>query len=100
MPGDRRDEDLRDLGRAAAGLDTVLVKEHEHYRRGRAAGEIARLIGEGLEAGGLAPERREVVMREPDAVARALELMEEGDVVLVLADDAAAVLAQLEPLLA
>jgi cyanophycin synthetase len=97
MPGDRRDEDLRELGRAASGLDYVIAKEHPKYLRGRPAGGVARLIGEGLEEGGLPPERWETVLSEPEAVARALEMMEDGDLVLIVADDTAAVLAQLQP---
>ena len=96
-PGDRRDEDLRELGRAASGLDYVIAKEHPKYLRGRPAGSVARLIGEGLEEGGLPPERWETVLSEPDAVARALEMMADGDLVLIVADDTAAVLAQLQP---
>jgi cyanophycin synthetase len=98
MPGDRRDEDLRELGGIAAGLDHVVVKEHDRYRRGRAAGEVSRLIGEGLEAGGLPADRWETVLREPEAVAHALGLVEEGDLLVILADDTADVLAQLRPL--
>ncbi|MDP9348332.1 MAG: cyanophycin synthetase, partial [Gemmatimonadota bacterium] len=98
MPGDRRDEDLRELGASAAGLDYVIIKEHPHYRRGRRPGEGAGLIAEGLRAVGFPPDAYETVLPEPEAVARALEIMEEGDLVLVLADDTTAVLAQVEPL--
>jgi len=98
MPGDRRDEDLRELGELVAGLDYVVVKEHEHYRRGRAPGEVSRLIGEGLERGGLGAERRESVFAEGAAVDRAVELMQPGDLAVILADDVTAVLAQLRPL--
>ena len=97
MPGDRRDEDLRELGQAAAGMDYVIAKEHPKYLRGRPAGGVARLIGEGLEEGGLPPERWQTVLSEPEAVERALEMMEDGDLVLIVADDTAAVLAQLQP---
>jgi cyanophycin synthetase len=97
MPGDRRDEDLRELGRAAAGFDYVIAKEHPKYLRGRAAGEVARLIGEGLADAGTPPERWEAILSEPDAVEHALGMMRDGDLVLVVADDTAAVLAQLRP---
>lgn len=97
MPGDRRDEDLRELGRAASGLDYVIAKEHPKYLRGRQAGDVARLIGEGLQEAGLSPERWETVLSEPKAVARALEMMQDGDIVLIVADDTAAVLAQVQP---
>ena len=97
MPGDRRDEDLRELGQAAAGFDYVIAKEHPKYLRGRAPGGVARLIGEGVEAGGLGPDRWETVLSEPEAVDRALALMQDGDLVLIVADDTAGVLAQLQP---
>jgi cyanophycin synthetase len=100
VPGDRRDDDVREVGLVAAPLDYVIVKEHEVYRRGREPGEVARLIGEGLEAGGLLPDAHEVVLSEPEAVERALSLMREGDLVVILADEPAAVLAQLQPHLA
>jgi cyanophycin synthetase len=98
MPGDRRDDDLRELGRAAATLDFVIAKEHPAYARGRAPGEVARLIREGLEAGGLPADRHESVLDETEAVARALDMMEDGDVVVIVADDTDAVLAQIQPL--
>ena len=96
MPGDRRDEDLRELGEIVSVLDYVVVKEHEKYTRGRPAGEVVRLIAEGLEAGGLAPDAHEAVLPEPEAVARALEIMRPGDLVVVLADDSLDVLAQVQ----
>ncbi|HEX8243238.1 MAG TPA: cyanophycin synthetase, partial [Longimicrobium sp.] len=98
MPGDRRDDDLRELGRIVSVLDYVVVKEHEQYRRGRAPGEVARLIAEGLQAGGLGADRREEIHPEPQAVARAVEIMQPGDVVVILADEPLSVLAQLQPL--
>jgi cyanophycin synthetase len=98
MPGDRRDEDLRELGEIVSVLDYVVVKEHHKYRRGRPAGDVARLIAEGLEAGGLPSDAHEAVLPEPVAVARALEIMRPGDVVVILADDWLDVLAQVKSL--
>ncbi len=98
MPGDRRDEDLHELGRIASVLDYVIAKEHAHYRRGRAPGESAARIAEGLAAGGMGADRYETVWEEPEAVARALEMMQPGDLVVILADDLSAVMAQLQPL--
>jgi cyanophycin synthetase len=98
MPGDRRDEDLRELGQIVSVLDHVVVKEHAAYLRGRPQGQVIQLIGEGLDAGGLGPDRRDAVPEEPAAVARALEIMEPGDLVVILADDVTDVLTQLQPL--
>jgi UDP-N-acetylmuramyl tripeptide synthase len=85
-PGDRRDDDLRAVGRLSAKLDHVIIKE-DSYRRGREPGAIAALIGEGLEAGGMSRDRYEIIYDETDAIRRAIELMYENDLALVLADD-------------
>jgi cyanophycin synthetase len=92
-PGDRRDEDIRELGRLAARLDHVIVKE-DTDRRGREVGEIAGLVREGLVAGGLAESEIEVVAEEMDAVDRAISLLDDHDVGVILADDVRGVLEQ------
>jgi cyanophycin synthetase len=96
-PGDRRDEDIRGVGALCAGLDRVVVKEDDD-RRGRRPGEVADLLADGLLAAGFPSERIEAVHTESEAVAHALSLVGEGDLLVVLADDVAGVLAQLRPL--
>ncbi len=86
-PGDRRDEDVRAVGRAAAAaFDLVLLREDDD-RRGRAPGETAALLRQGLLAAGF-PAARIVpgVLGEEASVERALVLAEAGDLVIVLAD--------------
>jgi cyanophycin synthetase len=90
-PGDRRDDDLRTLGRLTARLDHVVVKEDSDLR-GRARGEIARLIREGLAEGGLAADQVEEVLDEAEAVRHTVALLEDGDLALVTAVDVPAVL--------
>lgn len=92
-PGDRRDEDLRAVGRIVSGLDRVIVKEDDDPR-GREPGDIARLIIEGLESGGLPRDRVEIVDEESEAVEHALLSMRDNDLVVILADDVPAVLGQ------
>src|SRR5688572_6435620 len=96
-PGDRRDEDLRALGRAAAGLDVAVLKEDDNLR-GRRPGEAMGLLREGLIEGGMRPEQIELVANELQAVARGLELMRERDLVVILAADVPRVLERLQPL--
>ena len=91
-PGDRRDEDVREVGRLCARLDRVVLKEDQD-RRGRAPGEVAGLLEEGLREGGLGSDRIETVFAEQDAVARALGRMQEGDLLVVLAEHVSTVLA-------
>src|SRR5689334_14019751 len=69
VPGDRRDDDIRGAGRLCARFDRVIIKE-DIDRRGRAPGEIAALLSEGLVAGGLEPDRIEVRYEEGEAVRR------------------------------
>ncbi|HEX5726753.1 MAG TPA: Mur ligase family protein, partial [Longimicrobiaceae bacterium] len=95
-PGDRRDEDIRQVGRLAAVLDRVIVKE-DYDLRGRREGEVARLVIDGLREGGLHGDQIEVVPSEVEAVLQAVAALEEGDLLLVLADEVPAVLAALRP---
>ncbi|HEU4452067.1 MAG TPA: cyanophycin synthetase [Longimicrobium sp.] len=96
VPGDRRDEDIREVGRLCAGLDSVVVKE-DADRRGRPDGEVSRLVIEGLRKGGLHGDQIEVVADEAAAVERALSRLGEGELMVVLADDVPGVLAQIRP---
>jgi cyanophycin synthetase len=96
-PGDRRDEDIRAVGRLATGLDHVIVKEDDDTR-GRARGATAELLVEGLRAAGVPADRIEVVHSERDAVERAIFLLETNDLAVVLADDVRGVLEQVRAL--
>jgi cyanophycin synthetase len=99
VPGDRRDEDLREVGRLCAGLDLAIFKEHAHYRRGRPPGETARIMAEGALSAGMPPDRVWSFDDEEAAVAATLDVMQGGDVVALIADDAFAVREQLRPYL-
>jgi cyanophycin synthetase len=96
-PGDRRDEDLRTIGRLSSKLDRVIVRE-DKYRRGREPGQVSALIIEGLREGGMTDNQFEVIYNESEGLARAISQMEDNDLVFVLADDVPAVLTQLQTL--
>jgi cyanophycin synthetase len=84
-PGDRRDEDIRNLGRLTSKLDYVIVRE-DCDRRGRAVGEAASLIKAGLLEGGMSEDRIEIVHDELQAVDRVASMVRDGDLVIILAD--------------
>jgi cyanophycin synthetase len=87
--GDRRDDDIRELGRVAArGFEMFVLKEDDN-RRGRAPGETAGLLREGLLAGGVAPERILEMLDEPAAVELGLSTAQPGDLLVIFADDVA-----------
>src|SRR5256714_1705547 len=86
-PGDRRDEDMRELGRVAASLfDAVIVREDANPR-GRRRGEIGQHGMEGIKA---AAESRvqsaEIIIDETPAIDAALGRARAGDVVLLCVD--------------
>jgi cyanophycin synthetase len=96
-PGDRRDEDLLTVGRLASKLDHVIVRD-DKYRRGREPGEISRIIAEGLREGGMPEDRIEVVHNEAEALDHAMSIMQDNDLVFVLADEVPVVLEQVRRL--
>ncbi|HET7082268.1 MAG TPA: cyanophycin synthetase [Candidatus Limnocylindria bacterium] len=89
--GDRRDEDIVELGKiAAAHFDTIIVREDAN-NRGRPRGETAELIERGVRAGiaeGARCTNVETVLDEMEATRYALDMGHEGDVVVVCVDHA------------
>ncbi|HEX8280527.1 MAG TPA: Mur ligase family protein, partial [Chthoniobacterales bacterium] len=84
--GDRRDEDIIQLGElAGAMVDHLIVKEDESLR-GRPSGEAAGLIKEGARRAGLAESKITVILPEPEAVDAALRMAEPRDLVVIFAD--------------
>ena len=89
--GDRRDEDIVELGRIAAEhFDRIIVREDANTR-GRRRGETAALIERGVHAAMVAGARCsgvETVLNELEATRYALDLGREGDVIVVCVDHA------------
>jgi cyanophycin synthetase len=87
--GDRRDEDIVELGlTAAAYFDEIVIREDEN-NRGRPRGNTAALIEQGVR--GAAESRVEsvtTVLDELEATRHALDIAREGDVVVVCVDHA------------
>ncbi len=82
-PGDRRDENLRELGRVAGrGFTRLFIKE-DHDKRGRRPGEVAELLLRGAIEGGAPPEGVTVILDEEEAVLTACRGTQGGDVVVV-----------------
>jgi cyanophycin synthetase len=92
IPGDRRDEDQRDYGAIAAGaFDEIIVREDKNLR-GRAPGETASNVIEGVRAakatGTARVTRADKVLEEMTAVRTALRRAIPGDLVVACVDDA------------
>ncbi|MEP7059874.1 MAG: cyanophycin synthetase [Actinomycetota bacterium] len=97
--GDRRDEDMRELGRVAARyFDEVIVRE-DARPRGRERGETAALIMEGVEEAVSAGARAgsvEIVLDEMEASRLALDRSRPGDLVVLCVDHATEVFREIE----
>ncbi len=97
--GDRRDEDMTELGVIAAQhFDVVIVREDEALR-GRERGDIAALVTEGVKtamAEGSRCKQVETVLDEIKAVRRAMSRANKGDLVVVCVDKHGQVMSELE----
>jgi cyanophycin synthetase len=87
--GDRRDEDIREIGRTAARyFDEIIIREDAN-NRGRPVGGTAALIEEGIRSAPGGESRVtsiSTVLDELEATRRALDMAKEGDVVVVCVD--------------
>jgi cyanophycin synthetase len=98
-PGDRRIEDMRELGRVAARyFDEIVIREDRNLR-GRKPGETAGRILEGVReaiAAGARVGSAEIVLGEMEAIRRALDRSRPGDLVVLCVDYATEVWKELE----
>ncbi len=85
QPGDRTDAAISDFAAAVArsGVASVSVWETEALLRGRAPGEITRVLVRALRRAGLAPAAIARARDEASALRRALGSARAGDVVVV-----------------
>src|SRR4029079_17876293 len=95
MPGDRRDEDMRDYGSLAAGaFDEIIVRE-DRSLRGREPGVTATLVADGVrrakEKGTGRTQRIDKILNEMQAVKTALRRANPRDLVVMCVDDSVAV---------
>ncbi len=97
--GDRRDEDMRELGEVAARhFDVVIVREDEALRR-RERGDTSGLVAEGVRRAmddGARCKQVEVIVEEIDAVRHAMSRANYGDLVILCVDQHQRVMAELE----
>jgi cyanophycin synthetase len=85
-PGDRRDEDIREIAQIASGHFDHFICRADDNRRGRDQDEVPTMLKNKLLEEGISTDQIEVIPDEQEANARALEMAETGDLILVLGD--------------
>ena len=83
--GDRRDEDLREMGRIAGGMfDKLIIRRGDHLR-GRSEASIFEMLQAGVKESGKTPEIK-IIKDTEESVLYALDTANAGDLVVILAD--------------
>ncbi|NOT47770.1 MAG: cyanophycin synthetase [Acidobacteria bacterium] len=85
VPGDRRDDDIREMGEIAGHAFDRIVIRHGHYLRGRDPGEVTKLIQEGIARTGKDLQVR-VIPQSREAIQHAIKYGRKGELVVTLAD--------------
>jgi cyanophycin synthetase len=85
-PGDRRDEDIRDIALAVAGRFDHYICRRDDGLRGRASDEVPNMIAGVLRAQGVREEQITIIPDEQEAIDHALRMGQFGDLLLVFAD--------------
>jgi cyanophycin synthetase len=86
-PGDRRDEDIFAIAdETAAHFDHFICRADDN-RRGRGEYEVARMLQSRLAENGIAESAIDVFDNEVPAVAHALGMAREGDLIMIFGDD-------------
>jgi cyanophycin synthetase len=85
-PGDRRDEDMHEIARLAAGRFDHYICRRDDSLRGRAPGEVPRILAAALEANGVPRSKIQEIPDEREAIDTALRMASPGDLLLLFAD--------------
>jgi cyanophycin synthetase len=85
-PGDRRDEDIREIGEIAAGRFDRYILRRDDQLRGRRPDEVPQVLRDSLLEHGVPAEQILIIPDEQQAIDGALREAQTGDLVLIFAD--------------
>lgn len=83
IPGDRRDEDILEMGALSAEMFDELIFRERPDGRGRPAGSVVSLLTDGALAAGFPSDRVHRILSEARAVETGLRMARPGDLVMV-----------------
>jgi len=87
IPGDRRDDDMREMGALATRYFDEIIFREDPARRGRRPGEIVALLAEGALAAGFPEEKIIRILEEDEAADVCLNRARPGDLVVLTPTD-------------
>jgi len=85
-PGDRRDEDIVNIAKAAAGHFDIYICKADDNRRGRELNEVPELLAASLKAEGIDESQIYCISDEVEAINKGLELANTDDLLMVFGD--------------
>ena len=85
-PGDRRDEDIREMARIASASFALFICRRDDSLRGRDSDEVPRILRDALIENGIAEDAIQVVADEQKSVDAALRLAQPDDLLVVFGD--------------
>ncbi len=85
-PGDRRDVDLVNIAKAAAGKFDYYICKADDNRRGRGESEVADIIASALQAEGVSDQQIKIIPDEVQAIEHALKVAVKDDLLIIFAD--------------
>jgi cyanophycin synthetase len=84
--GDRRDDDIRELGRISAKyFDEIIIRQDKHLR-GRTAEEMVALLVEGINEGKSKEIPIEIIYNEKEAIMHAYNTAKPGSIITIMCD--------------
>jgi cyanophycin synthetase len=84
--GDRRDDDIREIGRISAkNFDEIIIRQDKHLR-GRTAEEIINLLVEGINDGKTKNIPVKILQKEKEAIQYAYDNVKPGAIITIMCD--------------
>ncbi|MBA6348196.1 MULTISPECIES: cyanophycin synthetase [unclassified Colwellia] len=85
-PGDRRDEDIENIAKAAAGHFDLYICRADDNLRGRGSDEVPQMLAATLKAQGISEDNILMIPDEVTATEKALSMANKDDLVIVFGD--------------
>lgn len=83
MPGDRDDYSIKEVGQAAANIFHKIIIKEDADLRNRKAGEVPRLLEEGILSQGMGRDNIEIILPETEALEKAMKEALPGDLIVI-----------------